>query len=101
MKADARVIKVDNKVHGRIINLLITVNADMTVLDAKKLANSTIPMFESDELSYYSLQVYMLKEDKALNNFPIVGYKDKESETLVFTKDREITVVSEEKTDEK
>ena len=101
LKADARVIKVDSEIHGRIINLLITVNPDMNVPDAKKLANSTIGMFESDELSYYSLQVYVLKEDKTLNNFPIIGYKGKESESLVFTKDREITVVSEEKTDEK
>lgn len=100
LKADTRVLKVDNKLHGRIINILITVNVDVNVSDAKNIANSIVPMFESGELSYYSLQVYVKKEDASLNNFPIIGYKGIESEVLLFSKDREITITSEEKTNE-
>lgn len=98
LKENDKVLNVDNKIHGKIINLIITVNSDMSVLDAKKLANSTIPLFENDELSFYSLQVYVIKEDETLNNFPILGYKGTESKELLFTKDREIT--SEEIKDE-
>lgn len=98
LKENNKVLNVDNKIHGKIINLIITVNSDMSVLDAKKLANSTIPLFENDELSFYSLQVYVIKEDETLNNFPILGYKGTESKELLFTKDREIT--SEEIKDE-
>ena len=77
---------------------MITVSDDVSVSDAKKIANSTVSLFENDELSYYSLQVYVLKEDESLNNFPIIGYKGTETKELVFTKDREIT--SEEDTNE-
>ena len=98
-KDDKRVIKISNKVHGKIINLIITVENDVDVNTAKEIANSTISLFENKELDYYSLQVYVNKEDASLNNFPIIGYKGVDSEKLLFTKDRDI--VTEEKTDEK
>lgn len=98
LKENETVLNVSNKVHGKIINLMITVSPEVSVLDAKNLANSTISLFD-DELSYYSLQVYVLKDDETLNNFPIIGYKGVESLELVFTKDREI-IVSEENNEE-
>ena len=91
LKEDEKVVEVNNKVHGKIINLIITVNNDVSIDDAKNIANSTISMFEDNELSFYSLQVYLKKEDKSLNNFPIIGYKGTEASGLVFTKDRDIT----------
>lgn len=99
LKENTNVLKVSNKVHGKIINLIITVNSDLSISDAKGIANSTVSMFSDDELSYYSLQVYVIKEDETLNNFPIIGYKGVESNELIFTKEREITV-SEESQDE-
>ena len=82
-------------IHGKIINLMITVDPKVSVSDAKKIASSTVAMFEDDELSFYSLQVYVLKDDETLNNFPIIGYKGLETKELIFTKDREITVSEE------
>ena len=98
LKENTKVLNVENQVHGKIINLLITVSDDVSVSDAKQIASSTVSLFENDELSYYSLQVYVLKEDESLNNFPIIGYKGTQTDELVFTKDREIT--SEEDTNE-
>ena len=91
LKEDEKVLEVTHKVHGKIINLIITVSDDMSVNDAKAKANSTIAMFTNNELSYYSLQVYVKKNDANLNNFPIVGYKGTEAKELIFSKDREIT----------
>lgn len=91
LMTDKKVLNVGHEVHGKIINLIITISDDVSVLDAKEIANSTIPLFENDELSFYTLQVYMVKEDKTLNNFPILGYKGVKSKELIFTKDREIT----------
>ena len=99
-KEDTRVIKIENKVHGKIINLIITLQDDVDVGNAKAIGNSTIGMFEQDELKYYALQVYLKKENQSLNNFPIVGYKGVDTENLIYSKDREITQI-EEKTDEK
>ena len=99
-KDDTRVTKIENKVHGKIINLIITVNDEVDIGTAKEIGNSTIGMFEQEELKYYSLQVYLKKDNSELNNFPIVGYKGINSEGLIFSKDREITK-AEENTDEK
>ena len=99
LKEDERILEVTNKIHGKIINLLITVSDDMSVSDAKNIATSTVSMFENGELSFYSLQVYLSKDNKELNNFPIIGYKGTKSSELLFTKDRDI-VVSEELEDE-
>ena len=91
LKEDEKVLEVTHYVHGKIINLVITVNDDMDVATAKSLANSTISLFENDELSYYSLQVYVKKNNESLNNFPIIGYKGTDTSELSFTKDRDIT----------
>lgn len=99
-KEDGRVSKIDNKVHGKIINLIITVNDDVDINTAKEIANSTISLFENDVLKYYSLQVYVKKDNESLNNFPIIGYKGTHNDSLIYTKDRDITA-AEEKTDEK
>ena len=90
LKEDESVLEVKNEVHGKIINLIITVNDEMGVDTAKSLANSTISMFEDNELSYYSLQVYVKKNNESLNNFPIIGYKGTTASELIFTKDRDI-----------
>jgi len=91
LKEDEKVLEVEHYVHGKIINLVITVSDDMDIPTAKSLANSTINLFEDNELSYYALQVYVKKNDTNSNNFPIIGYKGVESSELSFTKDREIT----------
>jgi len=90
LKEDERILSVENKVHGKIINLIITVNDDMSIQDAKSIANSTIGLFTNNELSFYSLQVFVKKNNEALNNFPIIGYKDISTSELIFTKDRDI-----------
>lgn len=93
LKENDKVLNVENKIHGKIINLIITVSDDMSILDAKSIANSTISMFTDNELSFYSLQVYVKKNDEKQNNFPIIGYKGTSNTELIFTKDRDITQV--------
>ena len=91
LKENTKVTEVTHQLHGKIINLIITVSDDVSVSDAKKIANSTVPMFSEDDLSFYTLQVYVKKDNPELNNFPIIGYKGTKTKELVFTKDREIT----------
>lgn len=99
-KENDKVSKIENKVHGKIINLIITVNDDVDVNTAKEIGNSIVSMFENNELTYYSLQVYLKKDNEALNNFPIIGYKGTTTESLIYSKDRDI-VQTEENTNEK
>lgn len=98
IKEQEKVNDVSSKLHGKIINITITVQDDVSINDAKTIATNTISLFTKDDLSFYSLQVFVKKENEKLNNFPIIGYKDAGSEEMFFTKDREITV---EESDEK
>ena len=91
LKSDEKITDFSYKIHGKIINLIITVSDDVSINDAKAKANSVISMFNKNELSFYSLQVYIKKSDTNLNDFPIVGYKGTEAKELVFSKDREVT----------
>lgn len=90
LKENEKVTNSSSKLHGKIINIIITVTDDTSIEDAKKIASDTTNMFTNDELSFYSLQVFVKKENAELNNFPIIGYKDANGE-MKFTKDREIT----------
>ncbi len=100
LKENEKVEEATITLHGKIINIIITVLDDVSVEDAKAIANSSIPMFENKELSFYTLNVFVKKNNEALNNFPIEGYKGTETDELVFTKDRDITVTSEEPANE-
>ena len=82
---------VTHREQGKIINFFVTVDDKVSVADAKKIAETITSSFDAKTLSYYSIQVYMLKDNKELNNFPIVGMKNPKAESLVWTKDREIT----------
>lgn len=88
---NANVKTVTHRTQGKIINFFVTVDDKVSVADAKKLADVITGAFDAKTLSYYSIQVYMLKDNKELNNFPIAGMKNPKAEGFVWTKDREIT----------
>ena len=60
--------------------------------NAKKIGETIPDLFDEKTVSYYSIQIWMLKDNKELNNFPIVGMKNPSSSKVVWTLDREITV---------
>ena len=91
LEENENILKATVNLQGKIINVIISVNDTVSVNDAKTMASSVIELFTKDELSFYTLQVFVKKENQDLNNFPIIGYKDNSSDTMYFTKDREIT----------
>ncbi len=91
LEENENILKATANLQGKIINVIISVNDTVSVNDAKTMASSVIELFTKDELSFYTLQVFVKKENQDLNNFPIIGYKDNSSDTMYFTKDREIT----------
>ncbi len=88
--------KVDHRIQGKILNYYITFIDKVSVKDAKALGEKLISYFDEDTLGYYSIQIYLLKDNEELNNFPIIGMKDPLSKTVSWTKDREIVTKSDE-----
>ena len=76
---------------GKIINFIVTVNDKMDIASAKKVGESIVTYFGEDDISYYTLQIYVKKNDEKLNNFPIIGAKNPLTETIIWTHDREIS----------
>ena len=97
---NTNVKKTTHRVQGKIINFFVTVDDKVSIADAKKIGDVIIKQFDEKTLSYYSIQVYMLKDNEELNNFPIVGMKNPKAEGLVWTKDREIVKEEEVKNEE-
>ena len=89
------VTKVTHRLQGKIINYYITFDNKVSVKDAKALGESIIKSFDEDTLGYYSIQIFLLKDDEKQNNFPIIGMRSPESKAVSWTKDREIIVESE------
>ena len=85
------VISCKYDLEGRIINLTITLADVVSVKDAKTLSSSVLKNFDEDYLSYYALQIYYVKEDASLDDFPIMGYKHYTSSEISWINEREAT----------
>ena len=90
MKADDKVVSISHRLSGKIVNYILTVSDDVSKGDAKALGSKIISYFDEDALGYYSFQIYLVKKDETKNDFPIIGMKDPLSESIVWTKDRDI-----------
>ena len=85
------VSKITYRTQGKIINFIITVTDETTLVDAKELGNSIITYFEEEDVKYYTFQIYVKKNDEKLDNFPIIGAKNPLTNEIIWTQDREIS----------
>ncbi len=95
LKKNTNVSKVEHRIQGKTLIYYITFIDKTSVKDAKAIGEGILKSFDEDTLGYYSIQIYLLKDDAKLNNFPIIGMKHPESKTVSWTKDREIITESE------
>ena len=93
---DDKVIKVDHRLQGKVLNYYITLGEKVSVKDAKAVGEKLITLLDDELLSYYTVQIYLIKEDAALNNFPMIGLKDPLAKNVSWTRERDITVNEDE-----
>lgn len=86
-----KVTTVTVRENGRRIDITITVADDMSKTDAKKLTDNMLESFTESQIGYYDFQVFIKKEAKIENDFPIIGYKHHNSSSFSWTKDRDKT----------
>lgn len=77
--------------NGRRIDITITVTSATSKSEAKKLTNNILEPFTESQIGYYDFQVFIRKEAKEENDFPIIGYKHHNSSSFLWSKDREKT----------
>jgi len=83
--------KVTTTLHGKIFNVIITVNDDVSKDNAKSVGNEVLGFLSEEQLGFYDIQVYVKKEDKKQNDFPIVGYKQNNQKGITWSKDRQVS----------
>ena len=91
LESKEEIKSVTYREQGKIINFIVTVDDKMDLVNAKKVGDSLIAYFSEDDVSYYTFQIYVKKNDEKLDNFPIIGAKNPLTETIVWTHDREIS----------
>lgn len=95
LKKNNKVKDVNINISGRTLEVVILVNDDASISDAKKIGSDSLNSLTDKQKEYYSVQVFVKKADETKNNFPIIGYKQKGTKNLVWTKDRKVTATNE------
>lgn len=81
------VSKVTSRISGRTVEIIITVNSDVSIDTAKEYANKTLEPFSEEQKKYYDFQIFV-KKDSDSSEFPIIGYKQKTKDNISWSKDR-------------
>ena len=97
IKGNSKVKNVSTNITGRTLEIVITVDNETSVKDAKVVGNESYKTLDGKQIKFYSVQIFIKKDDPAQNNFPIIGYKQRETTTVVWTKDRSVTKTNESK----
>ena len=87
--------EVKVKINGKIINVLITINDEVSLEDAKTLTGPVLESLTNKQKKFYDVEVMIDKENDSAQ-LPIIGYKHHSKKDFVFTKDREEQPAQEE-----
>ena len=79
--------KITVRLAGRIIYFDITVNDDISVDNARDMANKTLEKLSDEEKAYYDIQ-FIISNEKEKDHFPIIGYKHHTKQGISWTKNR-------------
>ena len=80
---DVTYVRDGKKQQGRLISVILEIE-NATVDEAKELGNKVLTYFDDEEKAFYDIQVYLDNVDEKNKEFPIIGYKHKTSEALVW-----------------
>ena len=96
-----QVLSSNIDVEGKIINVIFTVSKDVSVEDSRNIANESVGQFSDKVKEYYDIQYMIKKKDEegkktikpideekteeiVTYEFPIMGYKNKKSQGIVW-----------------
>lgn len=79
-----KVKSVSYNLEGRLANFIIKVEDDLMVSEAKNYAEKVLEYFSEDLKKYYDIQILIDSDNDESENYPIIGYKHKTSDSLVW-----------------
>lgn len=79
---------VEYRLSGKTMNFTIKVNNDITKDKAKELTSYITSNIDNDDLTYYDIQVFFIKDDESDELFPFIGYKHKTATEFSYVGDK-------------
>lgn len=79
------VVSVDYLLTGRLIDITLVVKDEVEKDAAKAIAGECIPYFTDEQKKYYDIQILVKSENEESEKYPVIGYKHKTSETLIWS----------------
>ena len=79
--------KVKVRVSGKIVNVVITTTEGVSTDDSKKMADSILEEFTDAQKKFFDFQ-FFIQNEKDTEHYPIIGYKQRNRESITWTKDR-------------
>lgn len=83
--SETGITKVETNVHGKLYNIVIFVDETMTVAKIKEIADKTLDKLSEEQKAFYDISFLINYASKSTKtDFPIIGYKNKSSEKIVW-----------------
>lgn len=79
-----KVDSVTYNLEGRLINFVINVEDDLPLVDAQVYASKILEYFDEETKKYYDIQILIDSKSEESTIYPIIGYKHKTSNMLVW-----------------
>lgn len=86
-KDTEKIEKVTTDLKGKIYNILVYVNDGVDLNEFVDHSKNVLSNFSEEQLSYYDIQIFLISNSKE-NKKTIIGYKNKDSESISWTNNR-------------
>ena len=99
VKEKENITNVNISLQGAIINISITAEKESNTIDVmKEIGKEILTQFTEKELKFYDIQFFIKNVD---NNYNMIGYKNKNSESIFWTSDDIVSEVEDNEKEEK
>ena len=88
IKEQEFVKEVKVRENGRIIEIQVQVQDSTSMDAAKSISGMILEHFSDLQIGYYDFQLFVTKESKEEDNFPIIAYKQHNKSEFSWTKER-------------
>lgn len=85
--AEDAVSETTVRVSGKTVEIIITVNDDVSRDTAKSYGSKALEPFTEEQKQLYDFQIF-IKKNIETTDFPIIGYVQKNANNISWTKDR-------------
>lgn len=86
-KSTGKTKSVSTNLKGKLYNINITVNEGIDVNEIADISNDSLSKFSEKQLKFYDIQIF-IKTDNEENPRSIVGYKNKNTDTFIWTNNK-------------